>query len=171
MRNVLFYERQSFHPLFFLLAIALGVAGLILLIPTPNAEAPINPIRGIVGFTFLLAAVIIVNVLTMTTWVYDDELHVQFGRLLSYYNKRIKLRDVISCRIVIYEPIRSTGGWGVRTGEFEGKATSYLNARGTKAVLLETDAKPCLIGTQYCEKLAEAVEKARGALPETTSSE
>lgn len=171
MRNVLFYERQSFHPLFFLLAIALGVAGLILLIPTPNAEAPINPIRGIVGFTFLLAAVIIVNVLTMTTWVYDDELHVQFGRLLPYYNKRIKLSDVTSCRAVVYQPIRSTSGWGVRTGEFKGKTTSYLSARGTRGVLLDTDPRPYLIGTQYCEKLAEAIEQARQALPEAAPSE
>ncbi len=171
MRNVLFYERQSFHPLVYLTAIGLGVFGLVMLIPVPGAEEPIEPVKGFVGFAFLLAAVIIVNVLTMTTWVYDKELHVKFGRLIPYYNKRIKLHDVTSCRIVEYRPIRRSGVWGIRMGAFEGRATGFLSARGTEGVLLETDPKPYLIGTQYCEKLAKTIEQAREALPETTASE
>lgn len=166
MRNVLFYERQSFHPIFYLTAIALGVVGLVMLIPTPSVEEPIKPAQGFVGFAFLMLAVITVNVLTMTTWVYDDEVRVQFGRLIPYYNKRFKLQDVTASRAVEYRPIRRTGGWGIRMGTFEGKTTGFLNARGTNGVLLETDPTPYLIGTQYCEKLAEAVEQARQALKE-----
>ena len=169
MRNVLFFERQSFHPLFNLAAIGLGVSGLVMLIPAPGAKEAIGPAQGFVGFAFLLLAVIVLNVLTMTTWVYEEEVRVQFGRLIPYYNKRIKLHDVTSCRVVEYRPIRSTGGWGIRSGKFEGRTTGFLNARGTNGVLLETDPKPYLIGTQYSEKLAEAVEQAREALPKATA--
>ena len=164
MRNVHFYERQSFHPLFYLVAIGLGVLGLVLLIPSTNADQPMEPVKGFVGFLFLFVAVIVVNVLTMTTWVYDDELHIQFGRLIPYYKKRIHLRDVADQRAVEYRPIRSRRGWGIRMAKFEGRTTGFLNARGTQGVLIETEPPHLLIGTQYAGKLAGAIEQARDAL-------
>ena len=72
MRNVHFYERQSFHPLLYVLAVGLGVFGLVMLVPSTNADQPIEAVKGLEGFLFLLVAVIIVNVMTMITWVYDD---------------------------------------------------------------------------------------------------
>ncbi len=164
MRNVHFYERQSFHPLFYLIAIGLGVFGLVMLIPSTNADEPIRPAVGFAGFFLLFLSVIIVNLMTMTTWVYDDELRVQFGRLIPYYKKRIRLEEVASCRTVSYRPIRSSGGWGIRIGKFEGKTTGFLNARGTQGVLVETGPRPLLIGSQYADKLAGAIEEARQAL-------
>ena len=169
MRSVHFYERQSFHPLFYLIAIGLGVFGLVMLIPSTDAAEPIEPAAGFVGFFFLLVAVIIVNIMTMTTWVYDDELRVQFGRLIPYYNKRVPLRDVTAQRVVEYRPIRSSGGWGIRLGKFEGRTTGFLNARGTQGVLVETEPRPLLIGTQYADKLAGAIESARQALADAAS--
>ena len=169
MRNVHFYERQSFHPLFYLIALGLGVFGLVMLFPSTNAAQPIEPVKGLVGFFFLFVAVIIVNVLTMTTWVYDDELRIQFGRLIPYYKKRISLHDVTAQRAVEYRPLRSSGGWGIRMGKFEGRTTGFLKARGTRGVLVETEDRPLLIGTQYADKLAEAIEQARDALGEATS--
>ena len=169
MRNVHFYERQSFHPLFYLIALGLGVFGLVMLFPSTNAAQPIEPVKGLVGFFFLFVAVIIVNILTMTTWVYDDELRIQFGRLIPYYKKRISLHDVTAQRAVEYRPIRSSGGWGIRMGKFEGRTTGFLKARGTQGVLVETEPWPLLIGTQYADKLAGAIEQARNALGDAAS--
>ena len=169
MRNVHFYERQSFHPLFYVLAIGMGVVALVMLIPSTNADQAIEPVKGLVGFFFLFVAVIIVNVMTMTTWVYDDELRVQFGRLIPYYNKRIRLEEIASCRAVDYRPVRSSGGWGIRMGKFEGRMTGFLKARGTRGVLVETEDRPLLIGTQYADKLAGAIEQARHALGDAAS--
>ncbi len=169
MRNVHFYERQSFHPLLYVLAVGLGVFGLVMLVPSTNADQPIEAVKGLAGFFFLFVAVIIVNVMTMTTWVYDDEIRIQFGRLIPYYNKRIPLEKIASCCAVDFPPVRTGGGRGIRMGKFEGRTTGFLKARGSRGVLVETGDTPLLIGTQYADKLAGAIEQARHALRDAGS--
>ena len=157
MRKVLFYERQNFNAIGFASAVIVGIIGLLLILPAPDSEQPVDIAQGLVGVFMLVVAVIVLNLLTMTTWVYEDEIRVQFGRLVPYYNKRIARGDLTEFRVVEYKPIRNAGGWGIRIGVFEGKKTRYLNARGSTGILLETPETRYIIGTQFPDAFLDAL--------------
>lgn len=145
-------------------AIALGVGGLALLIPIPNAEPAIPADRGIPGMAMLTISAFLLNILPMTTWVDRAEIRVQFGSLLPVYVKRIPIDRVGSARSVEYRPLRQAGGWGIRWGRFEDKPTRFLNARGSRGVLVEGETLRFIIGSKFPEKFAEAVGAAREGL-------
>jgi len=158
MRNVLFYERQNFNEIGYVVVLAVGILGLVLGLPELNASGPPAPSRILPGFGLFVVAAILANLLTMTTWVYEEEIKVQFGRLFPYYTKRIPLDEIRSARIVTYKPIREAGGWGIRLGRHDSEKIFYLNARGAQGVLLEREGKSIIIGTQFQDNLYKAVK-------------
>lgn len=157
MKTVLYYERQHFSPWFHGLALSLGLVGLVLIVP--NLEGGLAPVRGLTAIFFLGAAVVMLNVFTMTTWVYPDELRVQFGRLFPYYQKYVPLASIDRVTTVDYHPIRDAGGRGIRWGTYNGMSTRFLNARGAKGVLLEVGEQAYVIGTQYPRELDEVLAR------------
>ena len=162
--DYLFVERQTLHPIVVVAAIALGVGGLALLVPIPDADPAISADRGVPGMVMLAVSAFLLNILPMMTWVDRTEIRVQFGSLLPIYVKRIPIARIASARSVEYRPIRQAGGWGIRWGRFEGKPTRYLNARGSRGVLVEGEKLRFIIGSTFPEKFAEAVDAAREGL-------
>jgi len=158
MRNVLFYERQNFNEIGYVIVLILGMAGLALGLPALREDGSAELSRILPGFLMFIIAAIVANLLTMTTWVYEEEVKVQFGRLFPYYTKRIPKEEILSAQVVTYKPIREAGGWGIRLGRHEGEKIFFLNARGSQGVILERDGKSIIIGTQFPENLEKALK-------------
>ncbi len=172
MRDVLYFERQSLHGWGNALALFLGVLGLVLLLPLPGGEETIGPERGIPGVILVLAAVVILNLLTMSTWVYPDEIKVQFGRLIPYYHRHIPLAKVREVRVVQVGSDPPAGP-GAGQGEWDREETQFLNTRGGSAVMVQGPERRVVIGTAYPERLAEVVERAlrnRETAPQSAES-
>ena len=92
-----------------------------------------------------------------------DEVSIHFGRSFFFYTVHIGLEDIRRVECISYRPIRESGGWGIRWGSHEGRKARYFSASGDKAVLIETDKRLMIIGSSNPEKLAAAIESARGA--------
>jgi len=77
-------------------------------------------------------------------------------------SKIIEWREVNSCYVRIYAPIKEYGGWGVRTA-FNGKNGKAFNVSGNIGIQLELkNGKKILIGTQKpkdVEKILEIIKK------------
>ena len=157
MQTVLYYERQHFSPWFHGLALLFGLIGLVLIVP--DLEGGLEPVQGLVAILFLGIGVVMLNFFTMTIWVYPEEIRVQFGRLLPYYQKYLALECLERTAPVDYHPLRDAGGWGIRRGTFDGISTRFLNARGSRGVLLEARDQVYLIGTQYPRELDEVLAR------------
>ena len=157
MRTVLYYERQHFSPWFHGLALLFGLIGLVLIVP--DLEGGMEPVRGLIAILFLGIGVVMLNLFTMTIWVYPDEIRIQFGRLFPYYQKYLALEHLGRTTPVDYHPLRDAGGWGIRRGTFDGVATRFLNARGSRGVLVEGRDQVYLIGTQYPHELDEVLAR------------
>ena len=164
MRTVLYYERQHFSLWFHGLALSLGLVGLVLILP--DLEGGLEPVRGLMALFFLGVAVVMLNVFTMTTWVYPDELRIQFGRLLPYYQKHVPLANIDRATPVDYDPIQDAGGRGIRWGTYDGMSTRFLNARGSRGVLLEVGENAFVIGTQFPHELDEVLARRIGEIHE-----
>ena len=160
IREVYFYERQYFSVIGFLIAIGIGVTGIFLGLPQTGTLAPDNFIQGLIGLILIISSVVIINFLAMTIWVYPNEIKIQFGLFVPYYTRRIPIENVRNWNITEYEPINESGGWGIRKGTHKDEATTYLTARGTQGICVETDKAHIIIGTQFPENLSEAFEKA-----------
>jgi len=160
IREVYFYERQYFSFFLFLIAIGLGIGGMFLGLPETGTMAPATFQQGIIGVVLIVGAAVVINFLAMTIWVYPDEIKIQFGLFLPYYTRRIKISSVVEWQCTEYSPIRESGGWGIRTGTHNDERTTYLTARGDKAIWLKVNELHVLIGTQFSEKMNEAIDKA-----------
>ena len=162
MRQVRFYERQSFGPAAGMFVLGMGILGLVLLIP--DLQGRVEALRGIPGFGCLATSAFLLNMFTMTTWVQEDEIRVQFGRLVPYHTKSISLNTVFNAEVVDCTPLVPARIWGAHRGPFKGKTTQFYNTRGKRGVLIETEKGPYLVGSQLPEKLLEAIMKSpRGA--------
>lgn len=165
-RDVLFYERQNFHTRAHAVALVAGVGGLLLILPLPG-DAAIGPWRGIPGAILLLGSVLALNLLTMSTWVYPDEIRIQFGRLLPYYHRSIPMASVRSVQIVDDAPTALSGRSGTRQADYHGEAAQFIHVRGPRSVFVGRENNPVLIGTVYPERLRDAIERALSELPQS----
>lgn len=159
MGTVSFFERQQFSPWANGVALGLGVGGLLLLLPAAVGNG--NPLQGLAALILLMVSVIMLNVFTMSTWVSEDEIRVQFGRL-PLYTKRIALPGLVGARVVDYGAPRAAGGWGARAGRFEGQPVRFLTMGGAQGVLVESGGYRYLVGTRQPEALCTAIEKRLG---------
>ncbi len=99
-------------------------------------------------FVALLMGLIWTAMGPMTTVIDGEALRVRFG-LLTLYRRSFPFETIESAEVVIYNPIREYGGWGIR-----GIPVTCLNARGNRGVKLQLkDGKSMLIGSQNPEEL------------------
>ncbi len=97
----------------------------------------------------------------------DNTLSISFG-YLGILKKEIPLSEIREARVVEYKPLRQFGGWGIRSGKFEGKRTACYSMKGNRGLLLSLthEIRTCLlktnqviIGCNFPEKLKESIEK------------
>jgi hypothetical protein len=163
IREVYFYERQYFSIFGYLIALGLGVSGIVLGLPQAGTLAPDTFERGLIGLILIVMSVVVINFLAMTIWVYPNEIKVQFGLFMPYYTRRIPIETVLEWNITQYSPMRESGGWGIRKGTHNNQTATYLTARGSQGIWLNTDTSPIIIGTQFSKNLGEALAKAQSA--------
>lgn len=154
-------ERQNFSTWLFGLLLAMGVAGVIIALPDRGGEA--SAARFLAGFSMVGVSVFLLNILSMTIRVLPDEITIHFGRTFYFYSKHIGIHEIRSVDVVEYQPIRESGGWGIRWGKHNGQKARYFSARGNRAVLMETEKGLMLLGSPDPEKLAAAIDEARTA--------
>jgi len=99
--------------------------------------------------------------------VSNNTLNISFG-YLGMIKKDIPLSEIQEARVIEYKPLRQFGGWGIRSGKFEGEKTGCYSMKGNKGLLLSLTHKVrvCLlktnrviIGCNDPEKLKVSLEK------------
>lgn len=159
MLEPLYVERQNFSPWVYGVLLAIGVLGLVVALPRIGEEASAE--RFLAGFFLVGIAVILLNVLCMTIRVLPDEVTIHFGRTFFFYSKHIGVDEIRRVEIIEYQPVRESGGWGIRRGEHEGRKARYFSARGSRAVLLDTEKGVMILGSLNPDRLAAAIDQAR----------
>jgi hypothetical protein len=101
----------------------------------------------------------------MLTTVDGSTLRISFG-YLNLIKKEISLDDIRGARVVTYRPIRQFGGWGIRTGKFEGKRTGCYSMKGNRGVLilLARDVRICFTKTNRVIVESASPEKLKASL-------
>ena len=158
-----FSESQRFALWVYVLAIAVTCIGLGAIFLAENtAGAKTVPPAIALGIAAML--LFLWDVLWLRTSVDGSGLFVCLGRPVPIMWKRIPLEAIHEVRVVTYRPILDAGGWGMRFGRFEGRFTIFWNARGDRGVLIDTDARRFVIGSQSPEELLTAIKRVRGRL-------
>ncbi len=163
MNDVQFEEQQAFRWFVYAVVIV-GLAGTVIGIEAALHLTGVGAEAGAIWWLHLWIVFPLAfgfNFLHMRTRVLGDELYVQFGYLFPIYRKRIPLKDIVEARIVEYRPLRDAGGWGIRFGRFEGAPCRFLNCRGRRGVLVQTQERSYIIGSQIPVQLHAALEEAR----------
>lgn len=147
-------ERQTFSlwgyaALFagpaFLLALALLIPGIALL-----------PLF-IIGIVMLCISLFVANLLYMKTTLTAERLEVSFGYAFVVYRKSFVLSEIRNEGPVTFRPVRDSGGWGIRWGNFDGGSCRFLTARGNRGVLIHSPESAFIIGSQDPDALVQAL--------------
>jgi hypothetical protein len=85
--------------------------------------------------TLLVTLVLVVLFGRLSLHVEEGRLVVRFG-YLPVLHTEIPLDEITSAKAVRYQPIRHFGGWGIRSGRYQGIRTAMYSLRGAKGVLL-----------------------------------
>lgn len=147
-------ERVTFHPFFqvlYLVAVGAVVVGQWAALPE-LAWAPF-----LVGVPLILLPLMFGRLLIR---VDAERLLAQFG-FLGWPAQRIPLEQIERARAVTYRPILQFGGWGIRTGRFEGERTSVYTVRGSTGVLLELEEERRVSGFRTKRFLVGSLEPER----------
>ncbi|MCC6696601.1 MAG: hypothetical protein IT365_13300 [Candidatus Hydrogenedentes bacterium] len=161
MNRTLYEETQRFaiwvYVTLALTMSAVTVGQFLLLMNPPKDSDPLPPVVPIIS---IVVAILLANLLFLRVRVRENDVYAQLGFLFPMMWRRIGFDKMQEYRMVKYKPLREAGGWGIRFGMFEGKPASYVNARGDRGVLLISDKRPLIIGSQDPERLAEAIARA-----------
>ena len=155
-----FEEKQGFHWLAYaaVAAVLIGaLAATIIAFMQPGESEKLSEAWWL-PLLMALAFAVGLNVFQMRTTVTGEQLVVQFGYLFPMYRKRIPCNTIRETRVVEYRPLRDAGGWGIRFGRFEKEPCRFLNSRGNRGVLIETELKRYIIGSQKPEQLKGALD-------------
>ncbi|MCC6795506.1 MAG: hypothetical protein IT366_10335 [Candidatus Hydrogenedentes bacterium] len=160
-QNGFYVEHQRFAAWVYMLAVAiLGICtGAVIMALRREGSDATTPIEMV--FTVALY-LLVFDILSLRTVVDGEAIRVQLGRPIPIFWKRIGIDSIRAARVVTYRPIADAGGWGLRFGRFDGVFTIYWNARGNRGVLIETEKRRYIIGSQDPEALHAAIERARG---------
>ncbi len=145
----IFREAQHFSPAIYMLFLA--CLAMIFTMPALLGESgSLFPVE----LCFLLAFLLILNLMYMRTSVDSDGISVVFGFLFPLYMRHIPMDSISQAEAVRYEPLQDYGGWGIRGWG----ARKALNARGDFGVLLTLkDQTKLLIGSQEPQELEGAI--------------
>lgn len=153
IETTLFREEQRFRQPWLWSLIALATAG--------AATVAIALLRagtssGLVVLAVALLLPALLALLTLSTEVRPDGLHVRFWPLVRH--RHLRPDEIVEATARTYRPIAEYGGWGLRFGRL---GTAY-NASGNRGVQLSlADGRRLLIGSQRADELAAAIEEAR----------
>ena len=163
MNHVVYEETQRFALWVYILMFVMIAGTLVAMVglggETGNPEKESIPF-GVVLLT-MAGLLLICNLLLLRVRVRENDVYLSLGVLFPMFWRRVGLDTIVEERVIRYRPLRDAGGWGMRLGMFEGKPTSFFNARGDRGVLLATEQRPLIIGSQNPEPLAEAIARAR----------
>lgn len=159
MANV-YEERQRFAAWVYVLVIAIVCTSTGAMIMAARSEGANAAPMEIVAFTLILF-LFLFNVLALRTSVDSEAIRVQLGRPIPIFWKWIGIETIREARVVTYRPLLEAGGWGLRFGRFDGVFTIYWNARGNRGVLIDTEKRRYVIGSQDPEALCAAIEHVR----------
>lgn len=163
--SVLFHEKQYFRKLWIIL-IVFGVASLMwvgfvqqIILGQPFGDNP-GPDWFVILFTLLfgIGLPLLWLFMRLEVRVRPDEVDIHFWPFLR---RRIPVAAIESVEARTYKPIREYGGWGIRWGLGKGIAYSVSGNRGVQLAVTQ-GRSPVMIGSRRADKLAAAIEKARG---------
>ncbi len=163
MNRVVYEETQRFAGWVYAMVLFLLV-GVVVAVWARIAKPPSEDSDTIPGAILLILAVLLLlicNLFVLRVKIREQDIYVSLGVLFPMLWRRLGYDRIHDQRVITYRPLRDAGGWGVRLGLFEGKPTSFFNARGNRGVLLITDHRPFIIGSQNPEPLADAIAHAR----------
>lgn len=163
MNHVVYEETQRFALWVYIFMFVL-IFGLLAAYVGSSAEPDTDagdPKRIGAGLFMLVVLLLACNLMLLRVRVREDDIYLSLGVLFPMLWRHVRHDAVTDQRVVMYRPMRDAGGWGVRLGMFEGKPTSFFNARGDRGVLLTTANRPLIIGSQDPEPLADAIARAR----------
>lgn len=151
-----FVEHQRFA--LWVYALVIGImctsVGAIVYAPAQNEKPIPHELAPVYGALFLF----LWDLLSLRTVVDQSGIHVRLGWPLPIFWKRIPFESIRAARVVMYRPLRDAGGWGLRFGRYEGQFAIYWNARGNRGVLIETDKRRYIVGSQKPEELFHVIE-------------
>ncbi|UCH80257.1 MAG: hypothetical protein JSW20_11000 [Nitrospiraceae bacterium] len=154
--NIVYHEETHFFSLIFFIILAFIMAAALLL-----------QVQGMGSALPLIIAALALPLLfgRMLITVDGRTLRISFG-YLNLIKKEIPLADIREARVVEYRPVRQFGGWGIRTGTFEGKRTGCYSMRGSRGVLISLahDIGICLIKTNRVIVERVSPEKLKASL-------
>ena len=119
--------------------------------PVGTNQAP-DTMVWIVAILIGIALPIFTLAVNMTTIVKSDAVIVRY---FPIYRRTITVREIKSCEVRDYRPIRDFGGWGIRWGFGRGMAYTVSGNRGVQIEL--TSGRKVLIGSRRPEELAAAI--------------
>jgi hypothetical protein len=160
----LFYEKQIFKHsrVRYLLAI-LPAAFLLLLIwqvilRHPTGRQPLSN-GNVIGWTvFLWLVYLRLITLKLVTEVHAGNLHLSMHGLWSI--RKIPLAGIGSAEVVIYDPVKDYGGYGIRLSP-RGRAYIASGNRGVRLTLMK--GMKVLVGSQRPQELAQAIAAGCGS--------
>ena len=161
MRMTPYEERQHFAPwVYLLLAGTMAIVLAVVFLVDMGGQA--NLVR-IIAASHIPLMLVILNLLFVVTRVSGEEVYARLGWLFPLFWTRIRIDDIVESRAVKYRPLRDASGWGMRFGRFEGAGCRYFNARGDRGVLIQTNKRRYIIGSQDPERLRAAIEQAQAS--------
>ena len=155
--TVRYEEVQHFHPFFHALlgaVMALLLWGQVsdLVFHKPLGSKPAPP-GGLLAM-WLLFVVLYLVIFRLVVRVDEGGVTAEFG-YLGWVKFRWGREQIRSCEATTYRPLRDFGGWGIRFGA---GGTRCYSARGNRGVLLETDNRRVILGSQRPEEFAGAIQ-------------
>ena len=114
------------------------------------------------SFFFLLPVVFTTMLIRSELRTTISKEHISFSYRPFFKNEKVvRWKDVKSCYIRIYSPVKEYGGWGVRTA-FTGKHGKAYNVSGNMGIQLELkNGKLILIGTRKPAEAKASLKKIR----------
>jgi len=165
-----YQEVQHFPPFFHALlgaVMALLLWGQVsaLVFHKPFGAKPAPPAVLLAMWLFFVALYLVVFRLVVR--VDDQGVTAEYG-YLGWVKFRWRREQLRRCEATTYRPLRDFGGWGIRFGA---GGTRCYSARGNRGVLLETDKRRVILGSQRPEELAAAIRALIDGTPVTGRSE
>ncbi len=127
----------------------------------------VNDIKETIDFhdtTFILLCWMSINLFMLVKYFYldtlvdDKKIQVRYSILLGPSPPDIALEHIRGLRKVSYSPWRKVG-YRLRHS-FEGKSCEFCTIRGPQGVLIETNERRLLIGSQHPDQLIAALRDA-----------
>jgi hypothetical protein len=125
----------------------LGGIALLMLVLGPISWGGLLVVGAVAGFVYSLR---------LKTEVRADGIYIKMWPIHRSF-RRIPWSEIEHYEVKQYRPLREFGGWGIRWAP--GKLA--YNVRGNRGVWIErTNERSVLVGSQYPEEFAEAVDEA-----------